>query len=107
MNRWFVLWSQILLFAYLAVAIASGQVTLTQISADTFTVGPGQHATEVEPHVLAHGTTLVAAFQTGRIVPGGSTDIGWAYFSKQWQDLGAWISAGADEGRRNRALRCD
>ena len=53
-------------------------VTLTQISSDPFTVGPGQHATEVEPHVLANGTTLVAAFQTGRIAPGGATAIGWA-----------------------------
>ena len=51
---------------------------LTQISSDPFTVGPGQHATEVEPHVLANGTTLVSAFQTGRIAPGGATDIGWA-----------------------------
>ena len=51
---------------------------LTLISSDTFTVAPGQHATEVEPHLLANGSTLVAAFQTGRIGPGGSTDIGWA-----------------------------
>ncbi len=51
---------------------------LTQISSDSFTAGPGQHATEVEPHVLANGITLVAAFQTGRIAPGGATDIGWA-----------------------------
>ncbi len=28
--------------------------------------------------MLANGSTLVAAFQTGRIAPGGSTDIGWA-----------------------------
>ncbi len=53
-------------------------VTLAQISSDPFTVGPGQHATEVEPHVLANGTTQVAAFQTGRIVNGGGTAIGWA-----------------------------
>lgn len=53
-------------------------VTLTQMSSDPFTVGPGQHATEVEPHMLGSGSTLVAAFQTGRIAPGGSTDIGWA-----------------------------
>ncbi|HYM77304.1 MAG TPA: sialidase family protein [Candidatus Dormibacteraeota bacterium] len=51
---------------------------LTQISSDPFTVSPGQHATEVEPHMLSNGSTLVAAFQTGRIAPGGSTDIGWA-----------------------------
>ena len=53
-------------------------VTLTEISSDPFTIGPGQHATEVEPHVLANGSTLVAAFQTGRIVNGGGTAIGWA-----------------------------
>lgn len=28
--------------------------------------------------MLANGTTMVAAFQTGRISPGGATDIGWA-----------------------------
>src|SRR5437667_331681 len=38
--------------------------TLTRISSDPYTVGPGQHATEVEPHMLANGQTLVAAFQT-------------------------------------------
>jgi hypothetical protein len=53
-------------------------ISLTEISSDPFTIGPGQHATEVEPHALAHGATVVAAFQTGRIAPGGSTDIGWA-----------------------------
>jgi len=53
-------------------------VSLTRISLDPFAVGPGQHATEVEPHVLAFGSTLVAAFQVGRIAPGGATDIGWA-----------------------------
>ncbi len=51
---------------------------LTQLSSDPYTVAPAQHATEVEPHVLANGNTLVAAFQTGRIAPGGATDIGWA-----------------------------
>jgi hypothetical protein len=51
---------------------------LTQVSSDPFTVSPGQHATEVEPHMLANGNTLVATFQTGRIAPGGATDIGWA-----------------------------
>jgi hypothetical protein len=53
-------------------------VSLTEISSDAFTVPPGQHATEVEPHMLANGTTLVSAFQTGRISPGGATAIGWA-----------------------------
>lgn len=51
---------------------------LIQISSDPYTVAPGQHATEVEPHMIANGSTLVAAFQTGRVASGGATDIGWA-----------------------------
>ena len=56
---------------------------LTLISSDPYSVAPGQHATEVEPHMLANGSMIVAAFQTGRIPgtvepKGGSTDIGWA-----------------------------
>src|SRR5438270_13772327 len=75
-----------MLFAFLmpvvgitpAMLAQSRAARLTQISSDPFTIGPGQHATEVEPHMLAFGSTLVAAFQTGRIAPGGATDIGWA-----------------------------
>ena len=53
---------------------------LTQLSSDPFTSASEQHATEVEPHVLANGNTLVAAFQTGRNPGqgGGSSAIGWA-----------------------------
>src|SRR5271154_5803799 len=51
---------------------------LTLVSMDPYTVAPGQHATEVEPHMLANGSTLVAAFQTGRIAPGGATDTGFS-----------------------------
>ena len=51
---------------------------LVQISSDAFTVGPGQHATEVEPHIFSNGSNLVSAFQVGRIAPGGATAIGWA-----------------------------
>lgn len=70
-----------LTFCWAAAISASAQlatVSLTQISSDPFSVGPGQHATQVEPHMLGNGSTLVAAFQTGRVVGGGSTDIGWA-----------------------------
>ncbi|SPF33751.1 conserved exported hypothetical protein [Candidatus Sulfotelmatobacter kueseliae] len=55
-----------------------GTPTLAQISSDPYTIPPGQHATEVEPHMVANGSALVAAFQVGRIAPGGATDIGWA-----------------------------
>jgi hypothetical protein len=78
--KWFFCAFATMLLA--SAIVVSGQesptVTLTEISSDPFTVGPGQHATEVEPHMLASGTTLVASFQTGRIAPGGATAIGWA-----------------------------
>src|SRR5580692_12658825 len=73
-----VVFGSLLMQSSLLAAQDAPAATLTQISSDPFTVGPGQHATEVEPHMLANGNTLVAAFQTGRIGPGGSTDIGWA-----------------------------
>jgi hypothetical protein len=74
----------VLCVASLNLVYAQGPtVSLTEISSDPFSGVVGQHATEVEPHVLANGTTLVAAFQVGRIAPSqspgaGSTDIGWA-----------------------------
>src|SRR6266496_2274788 len=79
----------VLLTLSLAACSGSGNATfgqpldpvganLIKISSDPFNVAPGQHATQVEPHMLANGSTLVAAFQTGRIAPGGATDIGWA-----------------------------
>src|SRR5690242_9905852 len=51
---------------------------LLQLSSDPYTVGPGQHATEVEPDTFAAGSTLVSAFQVGRIFGGGATNIGFA-----------------------------
>lgn len=77
---------------------------LTQVSSDPYTIPPGQHATEVEPHMLANGNTLVAAFQTGRISPGGATDIGWATSSDGGNDLDSWIFARTDDGRGNWAV---
>src|SRR5215467_14337357 len=92
---------------------------LTLVSSDPYTTAPGQHATEVEPHMLANGSTLVAAFQTGRIKLGGSTDIGWATSTdggKTWThgwlpgltkgegtgpDDAASDPAGADEGKHD------
>ncbi|HTW32804.1 MAG TPA: sialidase family protein [Candidatus Sulfotelmatobacter sp.] len=73
-------------FLVLAVCIAPAvwayaqrpAAKLSEISSDPYTIPPGQHATEVEPHALAFGSTIVASFQTGRISPGGATDIGWA-----------------------------
>src|SRR5216684_4840488 len=54
------------------------QVPLTKLSTDTFTNTSSQHATEVEPDTFAFGSTIVAAFQVGRIFSGGGADIGFA-----------------------------
>jgi hypothetical protein len=51
-------------------------VPLTQLSADTFTNPGSQHATEVEASAVASGSTIVSAFQVGRIFSGGASDIG-------------------------------
>src|SRR5947209_7301935 len=58
--------------------IATAQITLVQLSTDTFTDTDAQHMTEVEPDTFAFGSTIVSAFQVGRISGGGSSDIGFA-----------------------------
>jgi len=68
----------LVLILALVVGSASGQVTLLQLSTDPFTNTSAQHATEVEPDTYAFGSTIVSAFQTGRISNGGSSDIGFA-----------------------------
>jgi len=59
-------------------AFAQAQVNLTQLSEDTFTDTPSQHATEVEPSTFSYGSTMVSAFQVARIHDGGGADIGFA-----------------------------
>src|SRR3954451_19950599 len=61
-----------------AASPALANLPITQISADPFTNGTSQHATEVEPDTFAHGSTVVSAFQVGRFFNGGATDIGFA-----------------------------
>src|SRR5690242_20545846 len=57
---------------------ATAQISLTQLSTDTFTNTSSQHMTEVEPDTFGFGSTIVSAFQVGRISNGGSSDIGFA-----------------------------
>jgi hypothetical protein len=70
----------ILLFPTLAFA----NVSLTQISSDPFTQATCKannttnHHTEVEPDTFSNGSTIVAAFQVGRIYDGGACAIGFA-----------------------------
>jgi hypothetical protein len=62
----------------LGSAVASANVSLVQISHDTFTNATSQHATEVEPDTFAFGNTIVSTFQVGRFFDGGGSDIGFA-----------------------------
>lgn len=62
----------------LSATAATAQVSLTQISNDTFTNSTSQHETEVEPASYAHGATIVSTFQVGRFTDGGASDIGFA-----------------------------
>jgi hypothetical protein len=56
----------------------TASVPLIKLSSDPYTNSPGQHATEVEPDTFAFGSTIVTAFQVGRISGGGAADIGFA-----------------------------
>src|SRR2546430_4002122 len=53
-------------------------VPLTKLSSNPYTNSTSQHATEVEPDTFAFGSTIVTAFQVGRIHGGGASDIGFA-----------------------------
>ncbi|MGA9526997.1 MAG: sialidase family protein [Terriglobales bacterium] len=68
----------ILAAGFLFTTSAPAQVTLTQLSQDTFTDTASQHDTEVEPGAFSWGSTIVTAFQVARIFGGGGADIGFA-----------------------------
>jgi hypothetical protein len=53
-------------------------VALTRVSNDPYTDSQAQHATEVEPDIFSFGSTVVSAFQVGRISSGGASNIGWS-----------------------------
>jgi hypothetical protein len=70
------------LFAALLVALTASPglaaVPLTRVSDDPYTNTASQHRTEVEPDTFAFGSTIVSAFQVGRVFGGGSANIGFA-----------------------------
>jgi hypothetical protein len=73
-------WFMVFILALCAVLAlpAAAQISLNQLSEDTFTDNPSQHATEVEPSAFTNGSTIVTAFQVARIFGGGGADIGFA-----------------------------
>jgi hypothetical protein len=62
----------------LAPTTVSASVTLVRVSHDIYTDTQAQHNTEVEPGIYAAGSTIVSAFQVGRVYGGGASNIGWA-----------------------------
>jgi hypothetical protein len=64
--------------AAVLAATASATTGPGAISKDTYTNASSQHRTQVEPDSYAHGSTIVAAFQTGRFFDGGASNVGWA-----------------------------
>ena len=64
--------------AFSSVLTAFANVTLTQISVDTYTNTTSQHKTQVEPDTFSFGSTIVSVEQTGRFFDGGSSNIAWS-----------------------------
>jgi hypothetical protein len=62
----------------LTAQAAYANVPLTQVSHDIYTDAQAQHNTEVEPDTFAFGSTIVSAFQVGRVSGGGASNVGWA-----------------------------
>lgn len=50
----------------------------TLLSVDPYADSYTRHKTEVEPDAVAHGTTIVSAFQVSRDFIGAAANIGWA-----------------------------
>ncbi len=76
--RRYALFAVTLAVCLASASFAPAQVSLTQLSEDTFTNASSQHATEVEPGAFTWGSTTVTAFQVARIFGGGGADIGFA-----------------------------
>jgi hypothetical protein len=65
-------------FVLPAGATQSGVVRISNDPFTATTAPTGQHRTEVEPDTFVFGSTIVSAFQVGRITNGGASDIGFA-----------------------------
>ena len=79
-------------------ASAAATVNVQVVSTDALTNAKSEHQTEVEPDTFAVGSTIVSAFQVGRIYNGGAGAIGWATSS----DGGtSWFRLRRSTRRRN------
>jgi hypothetical protein len=57
---------------------AAANVPIQVVSTDPYTNTSSYHRTQVEPDTFSFGNTIVSAFQSGRFVDGGASNIGWA-----------------------------
>jgi hypothetical protein len=64
-------------FVAASAAAAKRPVELLRVSADPYTNPSSQHRTEVEPDTFAYRGRWVGAFQVGRFIDGGASNIGW------------------------------
>jgi hypothetical protein len=72
-----ILGFSIILVFFFSVAWAD-ETDLVRISQDPYTDPLAQHATEVEPLLVANGDTIVSSLQVGRFFGTGGDNIGWA-----------------------------
>ena len=54
------------------------EVVARQISRDSYREPLGQHESQVEPDTFAFGSTIVAVFQSGRVLDGGASNTGFS-----------------------------
>jgi hypothetical protein len=86
-TRPYILGFSAVLVFFFSVAWAD-ETDLVRISQDPYTDPLAQHATEVEPLLVANGDTIVTSIQVGRFSGTGSDNIGWATSrdgGKNWQ----------------------
>src|SRR3954471_7840006 len=78
----------------LALPVSAGaQAATSRVSSDPFSNSGAQHRTEVEPDTFAFGSTMVGAFQAGRFVDGGASDIGWIRSTNGIMDASGFLPA--------------
>ena len=108
------------LVALLAFATAA-EAAVLQVSVDPFTQATCKassttnHQTEVEPDTFASGSTIVAAYQVGRIFDGGacaigfatSTDNGASWTSGLLPGITKWAGGGANDRATDASVAYD
>src|SRR5262245_39662417 len=108
-------------FTFAMSSVLVGSAATIHISTDPFTQATchgsntTNHSTEVEPDTFSNGSTIVAAFQVGRIYDGGgcaigfstSTDNGVTWTSGLLPGLTKWTGGGTFDRATDAAVAYD